>query len=67
MRNPVEDTFLSVRICVLPKVAWWGKGKVDTLDGNSIDSTASDYNGRKACIAVYECVQKSPLYTHYIK
>ena len=43
MRNPVEDTFLSVRICVLPKVAWWGKGKVDTLDGHSIDSTASDY------------------------
>ena len=43
VRNPVEDTFLMVKICVLLQVALWGKGKVATFGGHSIAFTTSDY------------------------
>ena len=43
LRNPVEGTFLMVKICVLPQVALWGKGMVATFGGHSIAFNASDY------------------------
>ena len=43
VRNPVEDTFLMVKICVLPQVALWGKGKVATFGSHFIAYTTSDY------------------------